>query len=249
MFSLDELSPRRQLGQLRDDLRDDKFGATLTIIKLALLIVSGATLLLILPKFAYSLVRAATDTGLGDIPIFWTVGRGWVDGLKPYIDLFDMKPPGIFMITALSEMLTNGNLLGVTVSVLATMLTGIVPLVFVIYLIRKNSLPRTDSLVYIFFFFSYGIMFSFFSCASMMPDSIGAGFASAYALVLAYSSYRDPQDPKWTIVLATGAMLLSSGIKEPFLFSCLAVSLVICENPPRFLKYFVIPLAVLTAGP
>jgi hypothetical protein len=37
-----------------------------------------------------------------DTPIFWTVGKGIVNGTSPYTGLFEIKPPGIFILSALS---------------------------------------------------------------------------------------------------------------------------------------------------
>ena len=46
-----------------------------------------------------------------DAYIYLTVGRGILNGLRPYTDLFESKPPGIFYLNALSLWLTNGTFL------------------------------------------------------------------------------------------------------------------------------------------
>ena len=55
-----------------------------------------------------------------DVLIYLTVGRGILNGLRPYVDLFESKPPGIFYLSSISllfggtffmRVLQAGNLL------------------------------------------------------------------------------------------------------------------------------------------
>ena len=61
----------------------------------------------------------------GDSPIYWAMGRGILNGRTPYIDLFETKPPGIFLLSALSIALTGGPMLG---TVIQTLIIGAVPI-------------------------------------------------------------------------------------------------------------------------
>jgi hypothetical protein len=74
-----------------------------------------ATLLVVAAKAGLCLVRMvefeARDLLNGDALIYLTMGRGILNGLRPYTDLFESKPPGIFFLAALSLLLTRGTLL------------------------------------------------------------------------------------------------------------------------------------------
>src|SRR5436305_907466 len=48
---------------------------------------------------------------LGDANVYFAMGRGWLHGLAPYRDLFEIKPPLIFLVAALSLGLTGTNAL------------------------------------------------------------------------------------------------------------------------------------------
>ena len=39
----------------------------------------------------------------------WTIGHGILKGLVPYRDLYETKPPGIFLVSALSYLVTGGD--------------------------------------------------------------------------------------------------------------------------------------------
>src|SRR3989344_2498866 len=47
-----------------------------------------------------------------DTTLYIAVGRGILNGLTPYADLYENKPPGIFLMSALSLWLTGGRVLG-----------------------------------------------------------------------------------------------------------------------------------------
>ena len=60
----------------------------------------------------------------GDLNLYFSVGRGLLNHLQPYADLFEDKPPGIFFLSALSLALTGDNKLYSLCSMLS--LLGIV---------------------------------------------------------------------------------------------------------------------------
>src|SRR3989338_10892941 len=54
------------------------------------------------------LIMLALHDPPADAYIFMTVGRGILNGLRPYTDLFESKPVGVFLLNALSFRLTGG---------------------------------------------------------------------------------------------------------------------------------------------
>ena len=92
------------------------------IMALALALVSALTVLLIAstssPLYA---TNFWTDTN-----IYFTIGRGMTQGLKPYTDLFDHKGPLLYMIYALGALVSDASFIGVflleVVSLAATLM-------------------------------------------------------------------------------------------------------------------------------
>lgn len=65
-------------------------------------------LALLLPLLGIRLAYEWQGPFTADSPIYWAVGRGILNGLTPYRDLFETKPPGMFLVSALSLWLTGG---------------------------------------------------------------------------------------------------------------------------------------------
>src|SRR2546422_741744 len=69
-------------------------------------------LLFSMPFAIWELIRRVQLELLGavqpDAYLYFTVGRGILNGLLPYKDLFETKPPGMFLLSALSLWITNG---------------------------------------------------------------------------------------------------------------------------------------------
>jgi hypothetical protein len=61
-----------------------------------------------------------------DNPLYWTVGRGILNGLTPYAQLYENKPPGIFLFAALSFALTNDAIIGNIISCLSALVITVI---------------------------------------------------------------------------------------------------------------------------
>lgn len=82
--------------------------------KCLVLLYLGVLSFTILLVFSFTTSPLYGEAVYHDTAIFWTVGKGWVHGLLPYVDLWDLKGPIIFFINAIGYLLT-GNILGVFV--------------------------------------------------------------------------------------------------------------------------------------
>jgi hypothetical protein len=60
---------------------------------------------------AYRICYELSGPFTWDTHIYLTVGRGLLNGLKPYVDLFETKPPGIFFLSAFSLLVSGGLLI------------------------------------------------------------------------------------------------------------------------------------------
>ena len=64
------------------------------------LLTLGVAILVALGGLVAHVVFELSGVLHGDAMIFQTVGRGILNGIKPYSGLFETKPPGIFLMHA-----------------------------------------------------------------------------------------------------------------------------------------------------
>ncbi len=77
--------------------------------------------------------------GTGDTALFATMGHGWLQGLLPYVDLFDHKGPAIFFVNMLGMAMGQGFEQAELGIVLLGVLFGMAWLALTFWLFRKNS--------------------------------------------------------------------------------------------------------------
>jgi|TARA_Y100000310_G_scaffold175693_1_gene175789 hypothetical protein len=155
----------------------------------------------------------------GDAQIFQTVARGMLNGLTPYADLFETKPPGIFLLHALSLKLFGNQFLVKLLQAIA--LLGI-PILVVVPSItfvqdRTSVQRRIISLTSILF----GLLLALYTANQAgegLTESYGAFFAITFFIVLI--THHKSRISR-SIILGI-LMLLSVGLKEPFLLIILA---------------------------
>jgi len=180
-----------------------------------------------------------------DTPMYWAVGRGILNGLTPYLDLFETKPPGIFLLSALSFWLFDTPTL---TSVLQAVVIGGVPVLAVIYafyLAKENKLTAHVSAILILLAFVFGsllAMYTAFRSGKVVVESFGSFFIIAYLLTVAMG------EKKWSKVhtaLAALCLLIGIGFKEPFIIVAFAGALLLTKN---LVKKFFIPLLIAAAA-
>ena len=201
-------------------------------------------------RIAYELSSPYT----ADMSIYLGMGRGILNGLTPYIDLFENKPPGMFLMSALSIWMFDGPLLLHLIQVLV--LIGF-PILFFAWFIRQNSIKdmkdlKNTNLQFILvstLLFSVAIaLYTALRSGEAQVESYGAFFGFLYVLVIAQNRRILS---RWHIVLAGVFLLISTGYKEPFLLTALAASLVITKGRWKpFCQRFVLPfgIAVITGA-
>ena len=90
-----------------------------------------------------------------DSSLYWAVGKGMLNGLVPYTDLFETKPPGIFIISAFSYWLTGGPSIGYVIQALSIL--GF-PLILLFIVLRKGGgAGRTQKVVLLTLSLVFGI--------------------------------------------------------------------------------------------
>lgn len=172
-----------------------------------------------------------------DAGLYWAMGRGLLNGLTLYSDIFENKPPAIAIISAVSLWLDDhgltGRLLG-AVSLIAF------PMALGLFAYRRA--PRGGRFALTLLGVLSGLLWSAFQMHKGGPwqvEPFGALFGLGYAFVL-FSALRGWPRYGLLTVMLFGAV----GFKEPFLFSCAAAAVLWAERPRDLLKNFFLPAGI-----
>lgn len=159
--------------------------------------------------------------------IYTAVGRGIVNGLVPYTDLFEFKPPGIFLISAASLRMYDDIRLGNALQgacTIAIMLLLLVP--FLRELRRKQWKPETDDTVRILSTLVIGMM-SVLYLAARAGQFQTESFASVFAVAFLMMIFADRRMTVAGCFILALLLACAVGMKESFLVVILAASLVL----------------------
>jgi hypothetical protein len=166
----------------------------------------------------------STTPYLDDTPTFMAVGRALLNGRELYSQVLETKPPGIFVLAAMSlAMHDHWPRLFDTTSLLRILqLCAYVILLAACVVPRlpggANSQNRTHR-------FLFGIVIVVMTAAFAgqgMPESFGAAFGAAYVAAFV----RLDGSIKWRHAIGLGILLaIAIGFKEPFAVSVVAASI------------------------
>jgi len=174
-----------------------------------------------------------------DTTIYWAVGRGIVNGIAPYGGLFDIKPPGIFLLSAISFRIFDSPVFTHYFQVFVLLLTAAIPTIAYFYLSNYRSIIKLA------FSLLAGLILSLYSAersGEVQIESFGAAFACVAVLAMAMPN------KKISLPLTIIGILGACGFKEPFLFPLLGVSLIFCNDIKDWLRRFALPLAIAVAA-
>lgn len=177
-----------------------------------------------------------------DASIFIAIGRAMLHGYTPYVDMFENKPPGIFFfIMAASIFLTDSYVLATALDLL---ILFILPGLFALFAWRHSS--HHSDLSYRIFIVTTAALFgtllavhSLNLAGQMETEAYGALFGIIYLFIV-----TSARQMSWKIIGAAALfMMMSIGMKEPFLLTLLAsVLLYYCRSLKELLLRFVVPL-------
>ncbi len=198
---------------------------------------------------AYRICYELSGPFTWDTHIYLTVGRGLLNGLKPYVDLFETKPPGIFFLSAFSLLVSGGLLICNILQAIVLVVTAFIPVQYSIYKVKteKNSLLKTDISVIFLISVLFGLLLSLY-CArrsgEVQVESFGAAFACVYVYFISKNSdsnitrsYLLSKD----LVLSSVFLLFSYGMKEPFILICFACALIFSKDVKQLEGKFILP--------
>lgn len=171
-----------------------------------------------------------------DANVYLAMGRGILNGLIPYTQLFEIKPPGMFYMSAASLLIFGNAMLG---NYLAAALIVVIPLAATLTICRCS---RIRSSVAALSAYSGSVVLIVYTSIQSLPwqtELFGSLVGMIYALTIA----RQPMT-RTRMFAASLAILCCVGLKEPFVLSLLAAALILSATKKSFIQSFVIPASI-----
>ncbi|HKO49891.1 MAG TPA: hypothetical protein VJV79_19305 [Polyangiaceae bacterium] len=174
-----------------------------------------------------------------DTSVYWAVGNGIVHGLTPWKDLFETKPAGIFLLSALSyRLLGNGHLTNVT-QILSLLTIALSPAVYArrIWRARGNCVAVLPIFVVL-----WALVID---QASFVADYAGEVQTETHALpgLILYMLFLGARG-RLGFACRTLGVLIAIGMKEPFVLAVPAVYLLLDPDTRSPWPDFFGPLAL-----
>ena len=198
--------------------------------------------------FAFELSHAYT----ADSPLYWAVGRGMLNGLCPYSEMYENKPVGVFAISALSFLITNDTILCNWMSILSVIVIMLMPGLTAAEHYRlcggKDKPYELHVIIPSLTAVLIGIIL-----AAYCEDRSGAfqveAMGTAFSMLFIWFSrgIKLAKTKKSRIVCtALAALFISCAVmmKEPFLIAAVAGTLIFLDKLEDFLECVIIPCVI-----
>lgn len=206
---------------------------------IAILIIGGRSLWLLAHCVLGFLEPGAYEF---DSTLYWAMGRSILNGLAPYIDIFDNKPPGIYFLSAISLWIFEDGKLGHYLGAISLLTLPMLSIAFVWKTKKRESLSRDATLLLTALALALAVSWISFQAEFGRPwqtEQFAALFATCYAFCMVTMNKTKLR----TILLAL-FLMISIGFKEPFLISCLAAAILYDFRLKTITSIFFIPLAI-----
>jgi hypothetical protein len=162
-----------------------------------------------------------------DTLVYLTIGRGILNGIKPYVGLYEMKPPGIFLISALSLALTGDPRFGLWLQMIGHVLT-VALIGWGTWKLSHGAVAR-HRLMLTLAGMAFGFVVALYAESrhiAFQSEGFGFVFALLYVVAIALPGRMTLLR---TLTAALG-IVGSLGMKEPFVFAALAAGLVLSDH-------------------
>ena len=198
--------------------------------------VSNACLVILImasAKVCFNLYGMLVLEGRGilnpDVLIYLTIGRGILNSLHIYRDLFESKPPGIFFLSAISLILGRTALM----RMLEVGSLFLIPISLTILGWRHSRFLALTS-------------FCFGGLLTLWIQENGGGLQTEiFSLLFGTLYVLNIQGKTWPRIILNGFFLmLVIAFREPFLLGILAASLLFSRTWKDFLNTFILPLSI-----
>lgn len=214
----------------------------ITKVSISALIILNGLLLWNVMSTAYVLLLGYHAS---DATIFWTIGQNILNGLVPYVDIFENKPPIIFFLSAASIALFSSPLLG---NMLGASIMVAMPacIVFAVYVLSRNE-GNESRIVSLFAAFTFSLLlalYSFKTAGGWQTEFFASLFGTIYVVSVAI-----PQGNTFSrmrLFFAVLGMTLAVGTKEPFLLPLLGSALLFSTSPRDIYERIILPMIFTT---
>ena len=180
-----------------------------------------------------------------DTPIYFAVGRGLLNGIKPYTGLFETKPPGIFFLAAASLSVNGDTDLCNFLCFLSLSILGIVPVVLSALLIKKINAPRFLKWILpvgVGFVSILIMLYVQLRSGHIQVEAFGSGFLVLYLLIIVQMK-PEKLKPYSPVCFLAGFFLMSAVMfKEPFLLIGIASAMLFIRSLRDCLYRLLLPL-------
>jgi hypothetical protein len=156
-----------------------------------------------------------------DYYYFWALAQGVLNGYTPYVELFDPKPPGIFLLSAVSLLLTGTDALAGLFQVATLIVSGLL-----LYLILRRTGGSSERVLWPFNVLTALslVLYAGVRAGMYLPESFALPFALGYVWFLT----RPEGVRTLTEGFLAGLLLLgAAGFKEPFFLSGIAAGILL----------------------
>ncbi|MDR2583640.1 MAG: hypothetical protein LBC75_09190 [Fibromonadaceae bacterium] len=180
-----------------------------------------------------------TDVYTVDSLVYYAIGRGIVNGISPWSGLWDVKPLGIFLVSAISFRISDSSILTSYFQAFVLLITAVIPVITYFYLSNYRSVSKLA------FSLLAGLLLALYSAersGEFQVESFGAAFGCIAVFGMLMPNFEKGKILSTTLAII--GILGACGFKEPFLFPLLGVSLIAYRNIKCWLYRFALPLAI-----
>lgn len=209
--------------------------------KLAIILLSVATVKIIW-ILASMLILEGQLRLMGDDGTFFTVSKGLLAGKDLYSEFFEMKPPGLLLLNAISLLISKNE---IPLLIFKLLCFALIPLSFAWFAVRNlkksSAFLRTVGVCTALIFGGAISIYSLERIVGLQAESFGVPFAIAYVLLVAWDTKKISTS---RIILASIFIAASMGMREQFLFPLIAVSMILSRDLKFFVRSFIIPFII-----
>ncbi len=187
-----------------------------------------------------------------DSPLYYTVGHALAEGLSPYEDMYENKPPMIFILSALSyKLFGNYRLVNIT-GFLMLFVILVVPVAYCIIKCVKNKTELSKSVYLCLFTLASSIAIVFFTeqfSSEAQVELLGSGFGVLSIFLASLINEEKARFYSPLIIFSGICFGITTMLKEPFALVCGMGLLLFTRNLKQLLYRVVLPVAyaVVTA--
>jgi len=197
-----------------------------------------ALLIYVFVEFCLRIQYELSEPFNWDTGIYWAVGRGIVNGITPWTGLWETKPPGIFLLSAISYKIFGTSVLTNYIQSLVLIVIATLPILFH-FIFPNRSVWRL--IICTLFGFTISL-YTAGRSGEVQIESFGAAFSCIAVFAFVYPNFYK-RKKLWITVSALG-ILGACGFKEPFLFPILGASILLCKDLKDWYYRFLLPFII-----